>query len=170
MRLANTVIAVSLVVFFTGCASSVKRDSIVSAPIAAIERIFDTKVTMTAEAQTKLADNIKFSIADLTSTVNRTLEANKQFDKDAAHALEVSVTSFRVRGTFSAVMFGVLAGTDSLDGNVVVKDKAGKLLRKFDVSATYALGGWGGGQDSTRLNWMYEAFAKKISEELAKNS
>jgi hypothetical protein len=35
-------------------------------------------------------------------------------------------------------------------------------LDKFAVSTSYALGGFAGGQDSMRVGWLYEAFAKQV--------
>ena len=35
-------------------------------------------------------------------------------------------------------------------------------IDSFKVTASYALGGWGGGQDGLRMNWLYEAFAKEV--------
>ena len=167
MSSIKLVSAVLIVAVMSGCASSVKREGSMSPHAAAVTKFSSANVTMTPEAQKKLADNIKFSQTELAATVMRTLEANQQVDKAATASLDISITDFRVRGTFSAVMFGVLAGTDSLEGTATAKDSAGNVLRKFSVSASYGLGGWGGGQDSARLNWLYEDFAKKVSEELS---
>ena len=79
----------------------------------------------------------------------------------------VTITGVRVRGSFSAVMFGALAGADSVDGDVNVLDKDGKVLRTFKVSASYAFGGFAGGIDSVRLNYLYEKFADLTAAELS---
>jgi len=34
------------------------------------------------------------------------------------------------------------------------------------VTASYALGGFGGGQDEMRMSWLYEAFAKALVSEI----
>ena len=49
----------------------------------------------------------------------------------------------------------------SVDGDVTLKDASGKVLDKFSVSTSYALGGFAGGSDS-RIDWLYEAFAKQV--------
>lgn len=39
----------------------------------------------------------------------------------------------------------------------------GKVLDEFAVNASYALGGFAGGQDATRTGWLYEAFAREVA-------
>lgn len=60
------------------------------------------------------------------------------------------------------MMWGAMSGNDAIHGEVVVKDASGKTVDSFKVTASYALGGWGGGQDAMRMNWLYEAFAKEV--------
>lgn len=63
-------------------------------------------------------------------------------------------------------MLGLFAGADNISGNVRVLDPAGKSLRSFEVTASYAFGGLGGGQDSIRLNYLYEKFAELTRDQL----
>jgi hypothetical protein len=49
---------------------------------------------------------------------------------------------------------------------VRVLDPTGKTLRSFDVSASYAFGGFAGGQDSIRVNYLYEKFAELTRDQL----
>ena len=60
----------------------------------------------------------------------------------------------------------LFAGADNISGNVHVLDPAGKTLRSFEVSASYAFGGLAGGQDSIRLNYLYEKFAELTRDQL----
>jgi hypothetical protein len=79
----------------------------------------------------------------------------------------VVVDDIRVRGSFSAIMFGFMAGDDHLKGTATLYRHAdGKPLGSFGVKISYALGGWAGGQDTARLSWLYEEFSKKLAEEL----
>jgi len=41
------------------------------------------------------------------------------------------------------------------------------VVRKFNVSASYGLGGIAGGQDDVRMNWLYEKFAEHTIAELS---
>jgi hypothetical protein len=77
--------------------------------------------------------------------------------------MDVVVTRVRVRSTFNAIMWGAMSGNDAVEGEVTVKDITGKVLDKFAVTASYALGGFAGGQDATRTGWLYEAFAKEVA-------
>ena len=76
------------------------------------------------------------------------------------------ITDIRVRSNFSAVMFGFMAGSDRIVGDVIARDAAGKELQRFTVSASYALGGIAGGQDETRMGWLYESFTKEFIKEI----
>ena len=133
------------------------------------ERAGSLVVKLSDEARTEASDNLKFNQEDLHQTIRRALEINgllaEQYDSDLP-AIEITVTSVRVRSNFSAIMFGFMAGDDHIDGDVTVVSADGRTLQKFGVSASYALGGLGGGQDSARLDWLYENFAERMTEEL----
>ena len=85
---------------------------------------------------------------------------------DGDYRLKVVVNDIRVRSTFNAVMWGFMAGNDHLTGDAVVLNLAGEPVYDFEASASYALGGFGGGQDSSRMNWLYEEFSEIIADEL----
>ena len=160
--------ALAIAVLIAGCSSGVKRESEVAATAGqAMPKlpVADVAIRLTPEAQKLAADNPKFDPERLRQTVRRYLEANQLVQPGAGAVAEIVVTEFRVRGTFSAVMWGVMAGTDNVTGDVVVRDKAGRQLRKFTVNASYGLGGAMGGDD-TRLNWLYETFAEHTVGEL----
>jgi hypothetical protein len=111
----------------------------------------------------KLKDNDKFSTSGLRSAVEQGLRANTMLaaQPSGGIAMDVLVTNVRIRSKFNAVMWGPMAGGDSVDGDVTLKDASGKVLDKFSVSTSYALGGFAGGSDS-RIDWLYEAFAKQV--------
>lgn len=80
-----------------------------------------------------------------------------------------SQSQFRVRSSFSAVMFGFMADSDSIDGKVREFNQEGRQVHSFDVSASYALGGIAGG-DGTRMNWLYDKFTELTIAELTGNT
>ncbi len=84
---------------------------------------------------------------------------------DATH-LNVEVTGIRVRSSFSAVMFGFMAGSDYVDSTVTFADADNHPVDHFKVSASYALGGIAG-IDSMRMDWLYEKFTEKTLATLA---
>lgn len=168
-------LAVLLVVVaqVAGCASGVKRADVADHRNAYFagegKRAGAITLSLSKQAQGQIADNLKFDQERLLATVRRALEAKGLLAKQpdgTLPAIEIVVTEVRVRSNFSAVMWGFLAGSDSVAGDVIVKDVGGKELQRFAVSASYALGGIAGGQDDARLGWLYETFAKHTVEEL----
>jgi hypothetical protein len=127
------------------------------------------KLSFTPDAEKKLADNLKFNQNTLVDTVKRALDARKLLDEKAgaqAQTLEIQLTDIRVRSNFSAVMWGFMAGSDRVKGDVTLRDAAGKDVNHFSVFADYALGGIAGAQDEARMGWLYEKFAQLTVQNL----
>lgn len=167
---------ISAVIVLTGCASGVTRapssaTAVSHVGVSANNRINGISVSLTDDAKKKVADNLKFNPDELLNHVKRALEGNSLLgassDKPSPN-LEIQVKDMRVRSNFSAVMWGFMAGSDSVTADIVLKDQAGKELDRFEVSASYALGGLAGGQDSARMGWLYEKFAEETLKELTK--
>lgn len=162
--------SIACTLVMVGCGGSVKRaDGDAASPTGAvaISKFNAVDVTLSDEAKKALVDNIKFDTEAFSSKIRSTLSAKQLIETGAAHTVQVTITGVRVRGTFSAVMFGIMAGTDSVDGDVTVLDKDKKPVKSFKVSATYGLGGFAGGVDSLRLGYLYEKFADLTAAELA---
>lgn len=157
-----------------GCASGVTRTPSalaerVSAP--AYSQFSSVSLSLTKEAREKEVENLKFNPDELLGYVKRALDAQSLLNASADKPLpklEVVIKDMRVRSNFSAIMWGFMAGSDSIQGDVVLTDPAGKEIDRFEVSTSYALGGLAGGQDSTRMSWLYEKFAEETVKELAK--
>lgn len=149
-----------------GCASGVQRAD--SGKTSAFQPsaefpIGQVAVATSAEVQGKLKDDTKFSTGSLRSAIEQALRSSSMLaaQPSGGIAMDVLVTNVRIRSKFNAIMWGPMAGGDSVDGEVTLKDASGKVLDKFSVSTSYALGGFAGGQDS-RIDWLYEAFAKQV--------
>lgn len=164
---------VLVMVVVSGCASGVTR----SGDTAKREAYFagggkvaqDVTIVLSKEAQAKIIDNLKFDQDRLLATVRRALDAKGLLSKGGDASLpriEIYITDLRVRSNFAAIMFGFMAGDDSVTGDIVARDPSGKELQRFTVSASYALGGLAGGQDDARMGWLYETFAQHTVEEL----
>lgn len=170
-KLISVVAAVALL---AGCASGVTRSpgaaqQRLSAP--AYSQFASVSLSMTEGAKAKALDNLKFNPDELLGHVRRALEAKSllsQAGDKQLPKLEVVVRDMRVRSNFSAVMWGFMAGADSIDGDIVLTDASGREIDRFAVSASYALGGLAGGQDTARMGWLYESFAEEAVKELAK--
>ncbi|WP_176114453.1 DUF4410 domain-containing protein [Burkholderia cepacia] len=167
----HAALALVTIGFLSGCASSVTRDASdqAGAAVTASTMKFGTKpvvvkVTLDNTAQEALKDNLKFDAKKLQEKIESALDARKLLAKadstDATH-LNVEVNGIRVRSSFSAVMFGFMAGNDHVDGTVTLLDADNHQIDRFKVSASYALGGIAGGMDDTRMNWLYEKFTEQ---------
>lgn len=130
-------------------------------------------VTLTPEGRKLAGENLSFNHEKLRETVRRALELHQILSAELGSrrpSIEIQITSVRARSSFSAVMFGFMAGDDHINGNVIVRNPIGAVLQRFAVSASYALGGLAGGQESTRMGWLYETFAKHVVQELTGKS
>ncbi len=167
-----SVVAVAFVL--AGCASGVTRAPSASAQrltAPAFKQFASVSVSLTSEAKEKAVENLKFNPEELLSHVRRALEARSLLNASAGEPLprlEVVVKDMRVRSNFSAIMWGFMAGADSIEGDIVLTDPTGKEIDRFVVSTSYALGGLAGGQDSARMSWLYEKFAEETVKELAR--
>lgn len=155
------VISFSLV----GCAGTVKRSATDTPYKYAGQKVKAVTLSLTPEATKTLADNIKFEPSRLQNMLQRQLSARSLIDEKSDHVLDVKVSDIRVRSTFSAVMFGLMAGDDHINGTVSLLNAANTPLHSFDVSASYAFGGWAG-MDDTRMSWLYEKFSELSVKEL----
>jgi hypothetical protein len=167
-----------------GCASGVQRPTAAgpgaTAATAVVpplvvtneDRLGAVTLVFTDQGKKKASDNLKFNQDALLDQVKRALRAKELMVAEADGAprpsLEIRIDDVRVRSNFSAVMWGFMAGADTIAGDVVVKNRAGETVDTFRVSVSYALGGVAGGQDSARMDWMYEQFAEELIGELVK--
>ena len=159
-----------MIAALSACAGTVKRSENDPKPtiVQAYATLKFSSVTLdlTPEVKGKLEDNIKFSPDALNIMVKRRLENKGLMSNSAQSNLKVTITDVRVRSTFNAIMWGFMAGDDRIVGNVEVQGPGNKPVNHFEVSASYALGGFGGGQDDTRMNWLYEKFSELLVAEL----
>lgn len=155
-----------------GCSSNVKRMDTVEKGHVYISKqkpITGVSIKFNEEAKEQLADNLKFDQNKLLGHVKRAMDANLLLnsagEKINPH-LVIEIKGIRVRSNFSAVMWGFMAGADYITGDIILEDPAGNEINRFEVSVSYALGGFAGGQDDARMGWLYEKFAEKTVNEL----
>jgi hypothetical protein len=171
-RSIRLLLALAVIATLGACASGVTRMDSAAAPgapaSAAVSSgpVKSVSLALSEDAKKLVADNATFNPDALRTTIERVLQAQNLVKSDAPQTLDVEVTSFRVRSSFSAVMFGFMAGSDNVEGVVTIKDAEGRVIKRALVKASYALGGLGGGQDDARMNWLYEEFAKHALAEV----
>jgi hypothetical protein len=164
--------ALAAALLCSACASGVRRADVTpaehfSASSGPIAR--SVSISLSDDAQKKVADNIKFNPQTLLDTVKRTMQTSKLLDENsslATRSVDIVITDMRARSNFTAIAFGFMAGADMVKGDVVTHDMQGKEIGRFEVHADYALGGLAGGMDSTRMDWLYEKFAQLTLESL----
>jgi Domain of unknown function (DUF4410) len=154
------------VAILAGCASGVKRMDGGSTASATKYIVSSVNLSLSPAAKALVMDNAKFNADELKINIERLLRSQDLVAPNAPQTLFVEITGFRTRSTFSAIMFGFMAGNDNIEGVVTIKDASGRELKKAQVSASYALGGIAGGGD-TRMSWLYEEFAKHTVAEVS---
>ncbi len=171
MKALTAACGLIFIALLAGCAGSAKRlDSVTSqsaVPTNAKLPVRDVGVRVADANKKDVGENVKFDMLALKGMIERTLAPADLNIKDAPYTLDVEVTSVYVRGTFNAVMFGFMSGRDNVTGIVRVLDAKGAPVRSFEVSASYALGGFAGGQDGMRMNYLYEKFAELTRDNLS---
>jgi hypothetical protein len=158
---------VGLIMGLVGCAGTIERESKVGSQRIQGATYRSVEVVLADSARKLQADNMQFSVRELSEYVRRRLESTDLLDEQGALRVEVTIESFRVRSAAAAVLLGIMAGTDSIEGYVRVFDANNKQVHGFKVNASYGLGGWGGGQDSMRMNWLYDKFSELAVAELS---
>lgn len=155
----------------TGCAAGVQHGAN-PVPGETLEgkKVRSVTIRLTEEAKQQLPENLKFNMNTLLDHVQRAMDANGMLGKPeesatATRQVEIVVKDIRTRSNFAAVMFGFMAGDDHVVGDVLLKDGSGNEIKKFEVSASYALGGLAGGQDDSRMSWLYEKFTELTIQE-----
>jgi len=162
--------AIGIAIVLTGCASSVRLADNSNRQFISKEPANAISISLSEEAKQKLTDNMKFDQNALLDTVKRAMTAKNLLNESQSgplNTVEIVVKDMRVRSNFSAIMFGFMAGNDNITGDVILRDVSGKELNRFEVSASYALGGLAGGQDGARMSWLYEKFATHAVENLS---
>jgi hypothetical protein len=157
---------VLIVSLLSACASQVIEPD-AATPRPTVRALKSFTVELSPKAKEQLADNVKFDPDALHKKLELALKSRGLMAEDGDFRLMISVTDIRVRGTFNAVMWGFMAGDDHLNGESIIlrKDEIDPVY-KFKVKTSYSLGGFAGGQDAMRLDWLYEEFSKKVSDKL----
>jgi hypothetical protein len=160
--------AAVLIATLAGCASQVTRQPEATTTVEPVRALtsFEIEISPASKAAMADAETQKFDLVVFRGVIQRTLDAAKLVSPDGDFKLTVTIDQLRIRSTFNAVMWGFMAGTDQLDGTATVARLDGRPAGSFKVGTSYGLGGFAGGQDSSRVAWLYEEFAKVLTQEL----
>lgn len=168
MKIRSLVFLAVASVLMTACASSVERRSDAASYRYGGEKYGQVTLVVDPGATRDPNDLVRFEAPKLKSMLERGLEAGGLFDPASPALLKVNITDIRIRSTFNAFMWGIMAGDDHIVGEVSLIDPQGAARHAFKVSATYALGGFAG-MNETRMGWLYDEFVKLTLAEIKKN-
>jgi hypothetical protein len=157
---------VAATLLLAACAGTIHRENPASVASIAGATYTGVEVVLSDGARRLQAENPQFSVRELGDFVRRRLESTDLLNARGTHRVEITIDNFRVRNAVAAIMLGIMAGTDSIDGYVRIYDARGRQVHGFKVNASYGLGGWAGGQDGMRMNWLYDKFSELAVAEL----
>ena len=157
-RIFKFLIAIS-VAYLVGCSSNVRRDN--DAP--AVYQYSGAKygkvsTAMSPEIAADADKAARFQELKLEEAIVTQLKEKNLYDEKSENIVDVVVNALSVRNAATAIMFGFMAGSDNMEGVVTLKASDGKVLNKFTIDASYALGGFGGGQNTARLGYLSRTF------------
>jgi hypothetical protein len=163
-------LVVVLCVAMTACASSVKRPDSVADYRYDGSKFCRVELTVNKDATKDPNDRVRFDDKALRDMIQRKLEVYGVVDENSPKKVSIEIMDIRVRSSFNAFMWGFMAGDDHILGNVTVTGDDGNPMHSFNVSASYALGGFAG-MNETRMSWLFEKFSDlTVAEIIGKNA
>ncbi len=132
-----------------------------SVPVGNIE------VTLAPDIAEVINGDRAFSKDDFIKNVQDQMAERGSFQNGAPGSIEIQLTNFRLRSTGIVVMFGVFAGRDHLEGNVLVKNKAGQVVDTFVVHSKLGAFHAAGTARQSRMDWLYRKFGFTIHNALS---
>jgi hypothetical protein len=155
----------ALCVTLIACASSVKRPEDAAQYHYDGSKFCEVELTVSEDATEDPDDRVRFDEKALKDMIQRKLEVCGVIDENSPKKVSIEITDIRVRSSFNAFMWGFMAGDDHILGDVRLTGADGKALHTFNVSASYALGGFAG-MNETRMSWLFEEFSELTVEEI----
>lgn len=156
---------VAVCAFMISCASSVQRHPDVAGYRYVGEKFSKVDLTVDPAATQDPQDLVRFEHQKLKEIIERNLEASGLIDKASISMVKVVITDIRLRSTFNAFMWGFMAGDDHIVGDISLVGDKSESRHTFKVSASYALGGFAG-MNETRMGWLFEEFSKLTLAEI----
>jgi len=165
MEKLSKLIVVAVCLALSACASSVKRPEGVADYRYDGSKFCRVELTVSKDATKDPDDRVRFDDKALREMIQRKLEVCGVVDENSPKKVSIEITDIRIRSSFNAFMWGFMAGDDHIIGNVMLTGDEGKPLHTFDVSASYALGGFAG-MNETRMSWLFEKFSELTVAEI----
>jgi hypothetical protein len=167
VALIQRLVVAAAALLLAACAGTIQRESNAGSGRIAGANYSAVDIVLSEQARRAQGDNPLFNATELGDYVRRRLEGRDLLSPQATHRVEITIEHVRVRSVAAAVILGFMAGADEINGFVRVYDARGRQVHGYKVNASYALGGYAGGQDSMRMNWLYNKFSELAVAELA---
>lgn len=101
-----------------GCASSVERVNDSDAYHYDGQKFKGVELTVRKDATEDLDDIVRFDQDALQNMIEQNLEVKGLVDANSHNIVKVEITDIRVRSTFNAFMWGIMAGDDHIEGDI----------------------------------------------------
>lgn len=151
---------VVLVLLLGACSSGVRRDEAHGSYQYRGEKFGKISSRLSPELAADPEKIARFNQLRLGEGLVGRMQAAGLYDPASANSVEIVINGFRFRHGASAVMWGAMAGADYVEGVVTLKAADDKVLNSFAVKASYALGGFAGGQDHRRIDYLGRQFSE----------
>jgi hypothetical protein len=120
-------------------------------------------LVFTPDVKAKIAADPRFSGEALFTAIGAGLRSHDLMqdsgDTQADHTVEIDIDDFVIRPASNAVLFGYVLSTATLTGRVVVRDAAGRELRRYRIKASSRLATPATGEPPQPLDSLYNRFA-----------
>ncbi|PAJ71623.1 hypothetical protein CJF42_25730 [Pseudoalteromonas sp. NBT06-2] len=125
----NKVLIIAVTMIISACSSSTKVSQAISTNGVGPKSYSSIEISNNnTEAPEHFAQAVK-------SYLKQELKSNALFNEKGENKINVSINDYRMRSGFSRAMFGVFAGKDGVDSEVVVTDENGVVIGKSTVSS-----------------------------------
>jgi uncharacterized protein DUF4410 len=161
MKKLQYVLTALVMVMLTACSGNVKNLSVDSNYKYAGEQYGAVNVDT---SKATISDDGSFDKIALKQKIQEILEKENLIKSTSAETIRINIKNVRLRSEGAAVLLGFLAGADSLEGTVTLLGKDGQVVNQFDIDASYAAGGFIGGQDGMRMEWLYGKFGELTAQ------
>lgn len=164
----SVLVAVVIILGFTiNCSSSAKRLGDYK-PLNYSTTKLNEKVAIAylPEADAEIKDGEVFNETNFLNFYKSKLKEKGVFSDKAKETIEIKVNDVRFRSEGVAIWVGSIAGPDSINLDLTIKDAKGNIIDQHNISISYGLGGFGGGPNNVRSDYFYSKITELTLKQL----
>ncbi|XMO25072.1 hypothetical protein ACKZJ7_03090 [Leptospira sp. 'Mane'] len=169
MNFKKTVFVVLVLVMslVANCSTSAKRIGDFQAPnYSTIKFNEKLAVAYLPEADAEIKSGKVFNEENFLNYYKSKLKEKGVISDKAKETIEITINDVRFRSEGVAIWIGTLAGTDSIDLDITIKDAKSKIIDQHKITISYALGGFAGGPNSVRSEYFYKKITNLTLQQL----